>query len=124
MTARPRPTSKPPTSPQPRRHAGPCTATAKASRNQRLRSKSQLARGSGVGFDAAPVTVLIDRVLATDVLVVPVGALLASTGQGFSVERLTADGIELVPVEPGQFAAGLVEVSGAISEGDEVVVPS
>jgi len=89
-----------------------------------LRSKSQLARGSGVGFDAAPVTVLIDRVLATDVLVVPVGALLASTGQGFSVERLTADGIELVPVEPGQFAAGLVEVSGAISEGDEVVVPS
>jgi hypothetical protein len=40
------------------------------------------------------------------------------------VERKTAGGVELVPVEPGQFSDGLVEVTGDIAEGDEVVVPS
>jgi peptidoglycan hydrolase-like protein with peptidoglycan-binding domain len=75
-------------------------------------------------LDAAPVVVIVERVLAEDVLTVPVGALLALAGGGYVVERVTAGGTEQVAVEPGQFADGLVEVIGDIAEGDQVVVPS
>jgi hypothetical protein len=68
--------------------------------------------------------VIVERVLAEDVLTVPVGALLALAGGGYVVERVTAGGTEQVAVEPGQFADGLVEVIGDIAEGDQVVVPS
>lgn len=74
-------------------------------------------------FDAGPVTVLLERVLAEDVLVVPVGALLASNS-GYSVELVTARGTRIVAVEPGEFADGLVEITGNVTQGDEVVVPS
>jgi hypothetical protein len=75
-------------------------------------------------LDAAPVVVIVERVIAEDALTVPVGALLAVAGGGYVVERVTAGGIDRVAVEPGQFADGLVEVTGDITEGDEVVVPS
>jgi peptidoglycan hydrolase-like protein with peptidoglycan-binding domain len=77
-----------------------------------------------VDFDTAPVVVEVERVLAEDVLVVPVGALLALADRGYAVERVTAGATELVAVEPGRFADGLVEVTGDIAEGDDVVVPS
>ncbi|WP_162453255.1 peptidoglycan-binding protein [Phytoactinopolyspora mesophila] len=75
-------------------------------------------------LDASPVTVVVERVLAADALTVPVGALVARPGGGYAVERARAGGTELVTVEPGQFADGLVEITGGIAEGDEVVVPS
>jgi hypothetical protein len=79
----------------------------------------------GLDLDAAPVVVVIDRVLASDVLTVPVGALLANAGGGYAVERVGSAGvIELVSVDPGQFADGLVEITGELSEGDDVVVPA
>lgn len=74
-------------------------------------------------LDAAPVQVRVDRVLVEDALTVPVSALLARSGDGYAVERITEQGTELVAVEPGRFAEGLVEVTGDIEAGDEVVVP-
>ena len=64
-----------------------------------------------------------DLEVGRDVLAVPVTALLALPGGGYAVERRTAAGTERVPVEPGQFADGLVAVRGALRAGDEVVVP-
>jgi peptidoglycan hydrolase-like protein with peptidoglycan-binding domain len=80
--------------------------------------------GDADELDASPVSVVVERVLVADALAVPVGALVARPGGGYAVERKTAGGVELVPVEPGQFSDGLVEVTGDIAEGDEVVVPS
>lgn len=71
------------------------------------------------------VTVTIEHVLAEDVLLVPVLALLARPGGGFAVERVTPEGDELVDVELGAIADGLAEVSSAgLADGDEVVVGS
>ena len=74
-------------------------------------------------FDTAPVSLLFETELARDVLVVPVGALLASAEGGYSVELVTEGGTKIVAVEPGQFADGLVEITGDVDVGDEVVVP-
>jgi peptidoglycan hydrolase-like protein with peptidoglycan-binding domain len=89
-----------------------------------VRVEIELAEGAAGDLEAAPVVVIVERVLAADALTVPVGALLALAGGGYVVERVTAGGTERVAVEPGQFADGLVEVTGDIAEGDEVVVPS
>jgi peptidoglycan hydrolase-like protein with peptidoglycan-binding domain len=83
-----------------------------------------LAKGAAGELEAAPVVVIVERVIAEDVVTVPVGALLAVADGGYVVERVTPGGTERVPVEPGQFADGLVEVTGDIAAGDDVVVPS
>lgn len=76
-------------------------------------------------LDEAPVEVSIVQSQATDVLAVPVEALLALAEGGYAVERVTGDGSrELVAVTTGAFADGLVEVTGDLAEGDEVVVPA
>lgn len=83
-----------------------------------------LAQRAARRFEAAPVTVITDRVIADDVLTVPVGALLAIADGGYVVEQMTAGGTRRVAVKPGRFADGLVEITGDIAAGDEVVVPS
>lgn len=76
-------------------------------------------------LDEAPVTVDVVTSQATDVLAVPVDALLALAEGGYAVERRMADGTtSLVGVELGAFADGWVEVSGDVAEGDEVEVPA
>ena len=55
-------------------------------------------------------------------LAVPVRALLALAEGGYAVERVTATGTELVPVELGAFADGYVQVTGTVAAGDTVVV--
>jgi peptidoglycan hydrolase-like protein with peptidoglycan-binding domain len=82
-------------------------------------------RSVGTGLDQAPVSVSITKETAKDALVVPVTALLAQTGGTYAVEVAAADGTRaLVPVTPGLYADGYVEVSGAgIRAGTEVVVP-
>lgn len=71
------------------------------------------------------VTVTIEHVLAEDVLLVPVLALLARPGGGFAVELVTPEGDELVDVKLGAIADGLAEViSTGLADGDEVVVGS
>jgi peptidoglycan hydrolase-like protein with peptidoglycan-binding domain len=78
--------------------------------------------GQVVGLDDAPVTVNFTRSSAKDVLAVPVRALLALAEGGYAVERVTATGTELVPVELGDYADGYVQVTGSVADGDTVVV--
>jgi peptidoglycan hydrolase-like protein with peptidoglycan-binding domain len=80
-----------------------------------------LTGGQAVGLDDAPVTVNFVRSSATGVLAVPVRALLALAEGGYALERVTATGTELVPVELGDTADGYVQVTGNVADGDTVV---
>jgi hypothetical protein len=79
-------------------------------------------------LDQAPVTVEITTARARNVLVVPVGALLAQSSGGYAVEVAGAGGTRhLVPVQVGIFddAAGLVQVTATgLAAGQHVVVPA
>ncbi|MEU9331644.1 peptidoglycan-binding domain-containing protein [Streptomyces sp. NPDC048290] len=76
-------------------------------------------------YQAASVDVILEADSRRDVLSVPVNALMARQGGGYALEVPTAGGgSELVPVELGMFANGLVEVKGSgIKEGMDVGVP-
>jgi hypothetical protein len=78
-------------------------------------------------LDQALVEVAITDQTVHNVLAVPVTALLARSGEGYSVEVIAGDGTHrLVPVTLGLFddAAGMVQVSGAgLAAGQRVVVP-
>jgi hypothetical protein len=79
-------------------------------------------------WDQAPVDVTITTASVSNVLVVPVAALLALAGGGYSVEVVSTDGVHhLVPVSLGLFddADGLVQVTGlGLAAGQHVVVPA
>jgi multidrug efflux pump subunit AcrA (membrane-fusion protein) len=78
-------------------------------------------------LDQAPVTVNITTTTARDVLAVPVTALLARSPGGYVVEVVGSRGTRrYVPVTPGIFddSSGLVQVSGALTPGQRVVVAS
>jgi hypothetical protein len=78
-------------------------------------------------LDQAPVTVYITTGTVSGALVVPVGALLAQSSGGYAVEVAGAGNTRrLVPVTVGIFddTAGLVQVTGALTPGERVVVPS
>jgi peptidoglycan hydrolase-like protein with peptidoglycan-binding domain len=80
-----------------------------------------------VGLDQAPVQAYITTAGVANALSVPVTAIIGRSGGGFAVEVVGADGRhELVTVELGLYdaTAGRVQVTGGLSEGDEVVVPS
>lgn len=75
---------------------------------------------AGAAFDNVSVSLLLTETRATDVLLIPVGALLAQPGGGFAVERATG---KLVTVKLGTFASGRVAVvGGTLAEGDTIVV--
>ncbi|MGH3305228.1 MAG: peptidoglycan-binding protein [Streptosporangiaceae bacterium] len=77
-------------------------------------------------LDQAPVTVNITTETARDALAVPVTALLAHPG-GYVVEVAGPGGTRrYVPVTPGVFddSSGLVQVTGALTPGQRVVVAS
>lgn len=89
----------------------------------------RLARAQAAGnLDEAPVTVDITTASVTNVLTVPVAALLAQSAGGYSVEVTgPGDTRHLVPVTAGIFddADGQVQVSGAgLAAGQHVVVPA
>ena len=79
-------------------------------------------------LDQAPVTVNVTTASSPGpVLAVPVGALLAQAPGGYVVEVVGPDGRRrYVPVQPGIFddADGLVQVTGALTPGQFVVVPA
>ena len=79
----------------------------------------------GADLDQAPVDVLVVTDSRSQVLAVPVTALLALAEGGYAVEvELTGGSLRLVGVEPGLYADGWVEVtSEALAAGDRVVVP-
>lgn len=74
-------------------------------------------------LDRAPVEVEVESSRVSDVLAVPVPALLALSGGGYYVEVVRGDQIVRVGVDTGEFAGGLVEVSGELAEGDMVRLP-
>jgi multidrug efflux pump subunit AcrA (membrane-fusion protein) len=78
-------------------------------------------------LDQAPVTVYITTASAGNALAVPVGALLAQSSGGYAVETIGAGNTRrLVPVTVGIFDddSGLVQVTGALTPGEHVVVPA
>jgi hypothetical protein len=88
----------------------------------------RLTRPAAAGsLDQAPVTVNITTAVATDVLAVPVTALLARPG-GYAVEVAGPGNTRRwVPVTPGPVFndnSGLVQVSGPLRPGQRVVVAS
>ncbi len=87
-----------------------------------------LTRPSAAGsLDQAPVTVHITTATAQDVLAVPVTALLDRSPGGYVVEVAGPGSTRrYVPVTPGIFDdnSGLVQVSGALAPGQQVVVAS
>jgi multidrug efflux pump subunit AcrA (membrane-fusion protein) len=72
-----------------------------------------------------PVQVTITTGSVSNVLIVPVDALLAQPGGGYAVEVTGPGGHHLVKVTPGLFddAAGTVQVTGNLTLGQRVVVP-
>jgi multidrug efflux pump subunit AcrA (membrane-fusion protein) len=79
-------------------------------------------------LDQAPVQVQITTDGVEHALIVPVTALIGQAGGGYAVEVAAGDPgqTRIVPVTLGLFddANGQVQVSGALSAGDRVVVPS
>jgi hypothetical protein len=78
-------------------------------------------------LDQAPVQVQITTAGVANALIVPVDALLALAGGGYAVETVDARGVhQLVAVSLGLFddADGLVQVSGSLSPGESIVVPT
>jgi hypothetical protein len=78
-------------------------------------------------LDQAPVQVRITTAGVSDALIVPVNALLAQAAGGYAVETVDAQRTHrLVAVRTGLFddADGLVQVTGSLSPGDQLVVPA
>jgi hypothetical protein len=81
--------------------------------------------GAAGSLDQAPVTVYITTATAHGVLAVPVTALLARSPGGYDVEVAgPGNARRYVPVTPGIFDdnSGLVQVTGALTPGQRVVV--
>jgi hypothetical protein len=76
--------------------------------------------------DGTPVDVNVEIAAATDVLAVPVEAVLALSEGGYAVEVVDGQSgaTHLVGVELGVFADGMVEIEGDVDAGAEVVVPA
>jgi hypothetical protein len=76
-------------------------------------------------LNQVPVEVTITTGSVSDVLIVPVDALLARPGGSYAVEVTSPGGHHLVKVTPGLFddAAGTVQVTGDLTPGQRVVVP-
>lgn len=67
---------------------------------------------SAKGLDEAPVEVALERERSEDALTIPVTALLARANGAFAVEVRERGTRRIVPVEPGLFAGGSVEIEG------------
>lgn len=79
----------------------------------------------GASLDQAPVNVDITSQRASNVLAVPVNALLALAGGGFGVDVVSGNSTRLVGVSTGLYSNTLVQISGSgITAGTLVEVPS
>jgi hypothetical protein len=73
-------------------------------------------------LDEAPVSVELVKSVRREVLTVPATALIATAAGGYAVETLAGDRRVTVPVTPGMFADGDVQVEGAgVREGLTVI---
>jgi multidrug efflux pump subunit AcrA (membrane-fusion protein) len=80
-----------------------------------------LGRHANQGLDQAAVSVYFQQQIERNVLAVPVTALVATAGGGYAVETSQNGQTTLIPVTPGLFAGGYVQVSGPqLVEGMQV----
>jgi hypothetical protein len=108
------------------------TVATGTSANATIQVTVALTHPSAAGtLDQAPVTVYITVATASNVLVVPVAALVAQSSDTYAVEVIgagaaSAAGRRLVPVTVGIFDdnSGAVQVTGALTPGEQVVVPA
>jgi peptidoglycan hydrolase-like protein with peptidoglycan-binding domain len=77
-----------------------------------------------VHLDEAPVSVELVKGVRRNVLTVPATALIATAGGGYAVETLEQDRRVTLPVTPGMFAGGYVQVEGAGAREGMTVVES
>ncbi len=78
------------------------------------------------GLDEAPVDVIIVSDSISNVMAIPVSALVALLEGGYAVEKDVGNGqVQLLAVETGFFSSNnMIEItSGALQSGDRVVVP-
>ena len=81
--------------------------------------------GQARQWDSAPVDVGLQANRVSNVLTVPISALLALAEGGYAIEVITDTDRQLIAVDTGLFADGQVEISGAgIEPGTTVVVPT
>jgi multidrug efflux pump subunit AcrA (membrane-fusion protein) len=104
------------------------TVASGTASNATIQVTVTLAHPSVAGIlDQAPVTVYISTASVSNALAVPVGALISQSSGGYAVE-VTGAGTtrRLVPVTVGIFDdnSGLVQVTGALTLGEHVVVPA
>ena len=95
-------------------------------RSDRITSVHQSSLRTAAGsLNQVPVEVTITTGSMSDVLIVPVDALLSQPGGGYAVEVTGPGGHHLVSITPGLFddAAGTVQVTGNLRPGQHVVVP-
>jgi hypothetical protein len=79
----------------------------------------------GSALDQAPVNVEITTQTVSNVLAVPVNALLALQGGGYGMQVVTGTASHLVGVTTGLYSNNMVQVSGSgVSAGMRVEVPS
>jgi len=73
-------------------------------------------------LDQAPVTVAFALTTTRNALSIPVSALLATAGGGYAVDVVgSAGAVHRMPVTPGSFAGGFVQISGpGIAAGMQV----
>jgi peptidoglycan hydrolase-like protein with peptidoglycan-binding domain len=87
----------------------------------------RLRGGDTTGLDQAPVQVSITTASESNVLAVPVGALLARPGGSYAVQVVRGGTAVTTPVTPGRFSdtSNLVAIGAgsALHVGDQVVVP-
>jgi hypothetical protein len=104
------------------------TVASGTSANATIQVTVTLTHPSAAGtLEQAPVTVYVTVAAASNVLVVPVAALVAQSSGGYAVEVIGAgDTRRLVPVTVGIFddSSGAVQVTGALTSGEQVVVPA
>jgi multidrug efflux pump subunit AcrA (membrane-fusion protein) len=104
------------------------TVATGSSANATIQVTVTLTHPSAAGtLDQAPVTVYVTVATASNVLVVPVAALVAQSSGGYAVEVIGAGNTRrLVPVTVGIFddKSGAVQVTGALTPGQQIVVPA
>ena len=86
-------------------------------------SRSTIEPDGDVPGEPGQVTIAVDETLASDVMIVPVGALLALAEGGYAVELTDGAGASrLVGVDVGEILDGKAEVDGGVQVGDTVLV--